>query len=230
MNTESILFRVIKSLIFNEMKVVRNVFVGFVVSFVGSVPLGYLNIIGFEIFKRFGINELVLYLLGVVSIEAFVIYFTLVFANRLVDNKKLMKIIDFFGIFFLLFLAYSFYSHSNQTAANENYLDKYIQYSPYLIGLFLSSINFLQLPFWTGWNLYLINGNYIISHNSYKFYYLAGTLFGTLSGMLFLVFVLNKATQNVGILSKYLMPVIIPSFFIILAIVQGNKVFKKYIR
>lgn len=212
------------------MKIIRQILVGFLVSFVGSIPLGYLNIIGFEIFTRFGINELVLYLFGVVSIEAFVIYFTLIFANRLVNNKKLMKVIDFFGVFFLLFLAYSFYSHSNQTEVNENYLDKYIMFSPYLIGLFLSSINFLQLPFWTGWNLYLINEKYIVPYKSYRFYYLSGTLLGTLSGMLFLVFVLNKATQNINVFSKYLMPVIIPSFFILLACIQACKVFKKYIR
>lgn len=210
------------------MKGVKNILVGFLVSFIGSIPLGYLNIIGFEIFSKFGIKNLLLFLLGVVCIEAFVIYFTLIFANRLVNNKKLMKIIDIFGVFFLLFLAFSFYSHSNQTAANHNYLDKYIRYSPFFIGLFLSSLNFLQLPFWTGWNLYLINEKYIDTSKTYRFYYLAGTLIGTFSGMLVLVYILNKVTQNVSAFSQYLMPVIIPSFFIILACIQAYKVFKKY--
>lgn len=212
------------------MKIIRQILVGFIVSFLGSVPLGYLNIIGFEIFKKFGINELLLYLLGVVTIEAFVIYFSLVFANRLVDNKKLMKVIDVFGIFFLLFLAYSFYSHSIQTAVNESYLDKYIQLSPYLIGLFLSGINFLQLPFWTGWNLYLLNANYIIADKQLRFYFLAGTLTGTISGMMLVALVLNSVTQNISVFSKYLMPVIIPLMFIFLALLQAKKVFKKYFR
>jgi hypothetical protein len=211
------------------MKIIKNILVGFLVSFIGSIPLGYLNIIGFEIFSKFGINNLVAYLLGVVSIEAFVIYITLIFANRLVNNKKLMKIIDIFGVFFLLLLAYSFYYHSNQPVSNHHYLDKYIQLSPYLIGVFLSSINFLQLPFWTGWNLYLINGKHIVSGKPYRFYYLAGTLIGTFSGMMVLVYFLNKVTQNLDFFSRYLMPVIIPSFFLVLAIVQGYKVFKKYI-
>lgn len=212
----------------NRMKGFKNVLVGFSVSFIGSIPLGYLNVVGFEIYAAFGVEELLLYLLGVIFVEAFVIYFTLIFANQLVNNKKLMKIIDIFGILFLLVLAYSFYSLSSGTIANRNYLEKYVSYSPFLIGLILSSLNFLQLPFWTGWNLYLINGDYIKTEKALKFYYLAGTLIGTFAGMIALVYFLHSLSQNTENLSKYLMPVIIPVFFIVLAIVQGYKVFKKY--
>lgn len=203
---------------------------GFVVSFLGSIPLGYLNFIGFEIYTEFGINNLLLYLLGVISIEALVIYFTLIFANKLANNKKLMKAIDIFGVFFLFLLAYSFYAHSNQTISNQHYLEEYIIYSPFVIGLFLSSINFLQLPFWTGWNLYLINGKYINVNGKLKFLYILGTLGGTFLGMLALVFFLNTISQNADGFSTYLMPVIIPILFIVMAILQGYKVFKKYIR
>lgn len=206
----------------------KNILVGFLVSFVGSIPLGYLNVFGFEIYTAFGVEELVLYLLGVIFVEAFVIYFTLIFANRLVNNKKLMKIIDFFGILFFLVLAYSFHSLSSGTVSNQNYLDKYVSCSPFLIGLILSSFNFLQLPFWTGWNLYLINGDYIKTEKSLKFYYLAGTLIGTFSGMMALVYFLHSLSQNIESFSKWLMPVIIPAFFIVLAVFHGYKVFKKH--
>ena len=212
------------------MKAIKNILVGFIVSFLGSIPLGYLNIIGFEIYSKLGMEKLILFLLGVVFVESFVIYFTLIFANRLVNNKKLMKAIDIFGVFFLLFLGYSFYALSNQSVGNDNYLEKYIAYSPFLIGLSLNSINFLQLPFWTAWNLYLINGNYITITNRLKFHYVAGTLMGTFSGMLGLIFFLNTISKNTQSFSKYIMPVIIPLFFIVLACIQGYKVFRKYFK
>lgn len=210
------------------MKAIKNILVGFIVSFIGSIPLGYLNIIGFQIYAEFGIENVVQYLLGVIFVEAFVVYFTLIFANRLVSNIKLMRVIDVFGVFFLLFLAYSFYSYSNQTAANSNYLQKYMIYSPFLIGLLLSSINFLQVPFWTGWNLYLINGNYITT--TFKFYYVGGTLAGTFAGMMGFVFFLNTIAQSGAHFLKYLFAIIIPLVFIVLACLQGYKVYKKYIR
>ncbi len=212
------------------MGVLKNSLVGFLVSYIGSVPLGYLNVVGYEIYDKWGIEKLLYYLLGVVFIEVLVVYVTLIFANKLVSNKKLMKAIDVFGFFFLLFLAYSFYSYSNQTVSGHNYLEKYILYSPFLIGLLLSSLNFLQLPFWTGWNLYLINGNYITTEKKNRYFYVFGTSLGTLSGMITLVFLLNAIAVNTSSFSKYIMPVIIPLFFLTLAFFQGYKVFKKYVK
>lgn len=212
------------------MKVVKNILVGFIVSFIGSVPLGYLNIIGFDIYSLLGMNSLIFYLLGVIFVEVFVIYFTLIFANQLVNNKKLMKAIDFFAVFFLLFLAYTFYAQSNQTTESDNGLEKFMMYSPFFIGVFLNCINFLQVPFWTGWNLYLINGNYIVIDKRLKYYYVFGTVVGTFFGMLALVTILNLFSQNTDGFSKYVLPVIIPLFFVVLALIQMYKVYKKYYR
>lgn len=212
------------------MKALKNIFVGFLVSFIGSIPLGYLNVVGFEIYSKLGMNSLVFFLLGVISVEMFVIYFTLIFAKQLVNNKKLMKIIDFFAIFFLLIIGYSFYASANQTMEQQGLLEKYAMYSPFLIGIFLSGINFLQVPFWTGWNLYLVNGNYISIVNKHKLYYIAGTLIGTFAGMLSLVLILNTLAQNTTSFSKYVIPIVIPLFFVVLAFFQMVKVYKKYYR
>jgi threonine/homoserine/homoserine lactone efflux protein len=212
------------------MKPFKNIAVGFIVSFVGSLPLGYLNIIGVEVFSKFGMNSLVFYLFGVISIEAVVIYFTVIFANQLVNNKKLMKSIDFFAVFFLLLLAYLFYAHSNQTADEHNYLEEYVQYSPFLIGLVLCGLNFLQIPFWVGWNLYLMNANHIALGRKLRFYYIFGTLLGTFCGMLAAIVMLASLSKFTLSFSKYIMPVFIPLFFVGLAFFQAFKVYKKYIR
>jgi len=154
----------------------------------------------------------------------------LIFAKQLVYNKKLMKIIDFFAVFFLLILGYSFYSNSNQTEGQQGILEKYAMYSPFFIGILLNSINFIQVPFWTGWNLYLMNGNYISTIKMLKLYYVSGTLIGTFFGMLTLILILNTLSQNTTSFSKYVIPIIIPSFFVVLAFVQMIKVYKKYYR
>jgi hypothetical protein len=210
------------------MKAIKNTLVGFLVSFVGSIPLGYLNIVGFEIYSKFGMDSLVFFLFGVMSVEVFVIYFTLIFAKSLVTNLKLMKSIEVFAVFFLLILAYSFYSHSNQTMGNYNYLEKYVMFSPFLIGVFLNCINFLQVPFWTGWNLYLLNSNYISVGKNLKFFYIAGTLIGIFMGMMAIILALQSISQNTESHTEYVMPVIIPLFFVALAILQVYKVNQKY--
>jgi threonine/homoserine/homoserine lactone efflux protein len=210
------------------MQTLKNIFVGFLVSFVGSIPLGYLNVIGFQIYQKSGLEPFLLYLLGVIFIEMFVIYFTLLFAKRLSENKKLLKTIEIFSIVFMLGLAYFFYNQSNFSAINKNELSSLLLFSPFIIGISLNVVNFIQLPFWTSWNLYLINNNYISVEKNLKFSYILGTLFGTFLGMLALILGLNQVTSNSELLSELLVSKVIPSFFIGMAVYQGFKFWKKY--
>ena len=210
------------------MKPLKNIIVGFLVSFIGSIPLGYLNIIGYEVYISSGMWSLVLYLLGVLIIEAIVIYATLIFAEKLASKNKLIKYIDLFSIIFMLFLAYMFYASSSDTATGDSGLAQYIIYPPFVIGLILSSFNFIQIPFWTSWNLYLVNGNFIIVNSYNKYVYVFGTISGTFVGMLSLVMFLNFIAGSAGDWTKYLMSHIIPLFFVGMAFFQGFKFWRKY--
>lgn len=210
------------------MQKLKNIFVGFLISFVGSIPLGYLNVVGYEVYKNSGLNDTILYLIGVISIEFIVIYCTLLFANQLIANKKLIKFIEAFSIIFMFLLAYIFYSSASKETSNESVLDKYVNYSPFVVGLILSCLNFIQIPFWTSWNLYLLNGNYIEISKSRKYFYVLGTILGTFSGMLVLILSLDYVTNQTDFLSKYLMRIIIPMVFAGLGVFQAYKFYKKY--
>lgn len=212
------------------MKAVKNIFFGFLVSFLGSLPLGYLNIIGVDIFSEWGINALVSYLSGVILTEALVVYLTVIFVNKLATDKRLLKFLDFFAVFFLFLLAYLFYTNSNTTVNPQHYLEEYQNYSPFLIGLVLCGLNFLQIPFWMGWNLYLVNVKHISLFQKLKFYYISGILVGTFFGMLVAIVLLKSLLQHTFSFSKYIVPVVIPMFFMALAVYQAIKVYKKYFR
>lgn len=210
------------------MQKLKNIFVGFLISFIGSIPLGYLNVVGYDVFQQFGLNATVLYLFGVICIEMFVIYFTLIFAKQLMENKKLIQYIEGFSVLFMFLLAYIFYSSATKQATETSVLEKYVEYSPFVVGVILSSLNFIQIPFWTSWNLYLLNGNYIEISKSRKYFYVVGTLIGTFSGMLVLILSLNFVTNETDFLAKYLMKVIIPVVFIGLGLYQAFSFYKKY--
>ncbi|WP_269237580.1 hypothetical protein [Flavobacterium flavigenum] len=211
------------------LKILQNIAVGFLVSFIGSIPLGYLNLAGLEIYTKYGFHNLVFFLCGVVFVESFVIYFTLLFAQKLVKNRKLMKLIDFFSVFFMFLLAYYFYSASSNISSKSN-LNTSLIYSPFAIGVVLNCLNFLQLPFWTSWNLYLVKEEYIIIEKKLKYYYIAGTLSGVFIGMLSLIVILQTVVQKTNQFSKYIVPVFIPLFFILLGSIQVAKVYKKYFK
>ena len=208
------------------MQNIKNIFVGFLVSFVGSIPLGYLNLIGFEIYSKKGFSNTIEYLLGVVFVEGIVIFLTLEFANFLTNQKKWMKRIDIFTIVFLLVLSSSFFLKSDASKTSSIY----IAYPSFVTGLILSSLNFIQIPFWTGWNLYLINNSYLVIGKISKFFYLTGTLLGTFFGMLFLILGLNYFSKNNSFINQTLISKGIPVVFFALAIFQIIQFYRKYYR
>ena len=211
------------------MKVLKNITIGFLISFMGSLPMGYLTIVGFELYNKLGMPALVAFLFGVVSIEVFVIYFTLIFADKLSKNKKLIKIIDFFYVFFLLALAYIFYSHSKTAAAEGSYWEEYAAYSPYIIGVVLSAINFVQVPFWVAWNLYLLSNKFISADLKFRFWYVGGTIAGSFFGIMTISLLLNYISSTSSFFSKYLMSHVIPLLFATLAVFQAYRFFKKHV-
>ncbi len=206
------------------MQKVKNIIVGFLISFVGSIPLGYLNIIGFEIYSKKGLQNTIEYLTGVVLIEAIVIYSTLIFANFLTRKTNWLKRIEIFTILFLLVLGFSFLIKNSE----PNSTNVYTIYLPFFTGLILSALNFIQIPFWTGWNIYLINNNYITIEKSAKYFYLFGTLIGTFLGMLFLILGLHYFSKNNSFISRNLTSVAFPIVFFGLAVFQMIKFYRRY--
>ena len=93
----------------------------------------------------------------------------------------------------------------------------------------LSSLNFIQIPFWTGWNIYLVNNNYINGNGFQKIYFVLGTIIGTFLGMLAFIIFLNYLSVEQNIVSPKLVSKIIPSIFLIMAIFQIYKYFQKKI-
>jgi len=121
----------------------KNIFVGFLVSFIGSIPLGYLNVVGFQVFEKSGLQPTIWYLIGVICIEFLVIYFTLMFTYKLAANKKITKYIEGFSVLCMFVLAAFFYFSSNSKENNSNSFD----YTPFVLGIVLSCLNFVQIPF-----------------------------------------------------------------------------------
>ncbi|MFT3795256.1 hypothetical protein [Flavobacterium sp.] len=205
----------------------KNIGVGFLVSFAGSVPLGYLNIAGYEIFARRGWDALLPYVLGVIAVEAVVIYATLLFADRLASEKKLIRGIEVFSIVFMLTLAVVFFLNGNERG-QDVFFRRYFDHSPLVIGLILSSLNFMQLPFWTAWNLYVVNQNYVATFGNRKLFYVLGTLMGSFAGIAGISIGLDYVGRSSAFLSQHLMPYLFPLVFLLIALYQIVLYVRKY--
>ena len=208
----------------------KNVLVGFAVSFIGSVPLGYLNIVGYHLYTNSGNEALSLYLMGVISVEAIVIYLTLIFAQKLASNNKLIRLIEIASIFFMLLLAILFFLNARSDTNADSTLPNYPDYAPFFIGLALNCVNIMQLPFWIGWNLYLINNKFISTRKYLRYFYLIGTLAGPFAGMYGFILFLSYVAGQSDWLGDYVFLYFIPLVFIGMAVLQTIKYYRKYHR
>lgn len=168
----------------------RNLITGMIVSLAGSLPFGAINIIALQFYLSSGLNGLLLFSLGVISIEWLLIFALLKGGQWLTTQHKFVLISEIASILFLFFLALSFLLELPRfkNPIHEKYL---FQYSPFLAGIFINAINFIQIPFWSGWNVYLINSRYINVIGRRKYSYINGTSIGTLGGILLFVFFLH---------------------------------------
>lgn len=195
----------------------KNIGVGFAISFVGSIPLGYLNVIGLQYYQKENLSPTLLYLMGVVLIESIVIYFTAKGVSKIAIQPKLKTKISVFSIVFLLLLAYLSQPTATQETTNYNLNISQLLYYPFITGIVLSSLNFAQVPFWLSWNVYVLNENYITSQQKGLLYYTLGAIIGTFTGMLTLILALHKTVNYTQIsFQQY-----IPWLFIGLAAWQG---------
>ncbi|MCL9804400.1 hypothetical protein NAT51_02620 [Flavobacterium amniphilum] len=207
------------------METFKNIAVGFGISFIGSVPLGYLNLVGFHIYTHSGLMNLLCYLSGVICIEVLVIYATLKFINLLDLNPKWKSGVNLFSVFFLFGLAFYFY-YKGLIGTNRGVPEILPGYPSIVTGLFLSCLNFAQIPFWTTWNLFLVNGNYISNREKYAGFYLIGTVLGAFAGMLTFILGINCIVAN-GFIGAKNISASLPLLLIVLTVFQIYQFFSQ---
>lgn len=208
------------------MNILKHIGIGFLVSFIGSLPLGYLNVVGLAVYPS-GLGLLFWYMVGVVSIEAITVFLTLIFAEKLTKRKRLMRFIEGFSVLFMFVLAAIFFFGASGKQEHFEAVKVGTLASAYVLGVSLSALNFLQLPFWTGWNLYLVNHKYVTPTSGNRGAYVFGTAVGTFCGML--AFILLLAQLQEQYFSGGVMYLLALGFAVIGAI-QAWKYYRKYHR
>lgn len=199
---------------------------GFGISLLGALPLGYINVISLQILLEQGNWATVSFISGIVFIEFFVLKAVSLGAKWLVEQKKLLLFIDTFTILF--FTAIAFYFFMN-IGSDKNFGLSQLQLAqfPFILGLLLNSLNFIQWPYWSGIYIYLFRTEKLDPRCNDNSIFIMGAMIGTLVGMLIFahtgkyILIENKIE-----VSKYLNP-IFATLFLVLAVGQIGKLFWK---
>lgn len=199
---------------------------GILISLMGSLPLGYINVISLQILLEQGNWATVSFISGIVFIEFFVLKAVSFGAKWLVEQKKLLLFIDVFTILFFLGIAVYFITNIGN---DKNFSLSQLQLSqfPFILGLLLNSLNFIQWPYWSGIYIYLFRTEKLDPRCNDNSLFIMGAMIGTLAGMLLFAHTGKYfLVENKIEMSKYLNP-IFATLFLVLAIGQIGKLFWK---
>lgn len=170
------------------MKGLSRVFVwGLIVSFLGSLPLGTLNVAAMQISISESIGNAVWFSLGSLLVEVIYVRISLVGINWIRKQKKLFKWMEWIALAIVVALAVgSFIAASSPHQQKNVMLDN--QLHRFLLGMMLSAINPIQIPFWFGWSTVLFTKNILVPKKSFYNTYIVGIGLGTLlANLLFIL-------------------------------------------
>jgi threonine/homoserine/homoserine lactone efflux protein len=166
------------------MQILPYIFLGWLLSFLGQLPLGTLSITATQIAVQENFRQAWKYSLGVALVE--IIYLRLVLSGMqwIVGHQDLFKIFNWITVLlFGLFGIWSFISAQKQQKEKkalllDNRLDRF------LLGLSMSALNPVQIPFWFIWSGYFLSQGWLKSDHFIFNMFTFGSGLGTICGLM----------------------------------------------
>jgi len=196
---------------------------GMIVSFLGSLPLGTLNIAAMQIGIAEGVKNALLFSLGSLTAEMVYVRLSLVAMDWVRKQERIFKMLEWLTLIIILALAFfSFYAALHPTQNKNVLLNNKLP--SFLLGLTMSAINPVQIPFWFGWSTVLFTKKILLPKRSNYNVYIFGIGLGTLLGNCVFIFggrlVASKIQNNQSILNYF-----IGGVFAITALIQAWRMF-----
>src|SRR6478735_10499095 len=168
-------------------KLIRILLTGLFISFLGSLPLGTLNIAAMQISISDGLMPALLFSLGSLSAEMVYVRISLVAMDWVRKQKHFFKVLEWVTLLIVLALAVSsFYAAFHPGVKKNVILSSTL--NRFWLGLFMSALNPVQIPFWFGWSTVLFSKKILEPKNSHYNLYIVGIGLGTLMGNCVFIF------------------------------------------
>jgi threonine/homoserine/homoserine lactone efflux protein len=207
-------------------KFIKIFFWGLMISFLGSLPLGTLNIAAMQIGIQEGIKDAVYFSLGSLLVEMIYVRISLVGIDWISKQERLMKIMEWITLAIVLGLAIgSFLAAASDAPEEKNAFLKNNMHR-FLLGMLMSAINPVQIPFWFGWSTVLFTKKILEPVKAQYNSYIIGIGVGTLLGNCVFIFGGKWLVQRIANSGQYLNWVI-GGIFTVTAIIQLIKMLTK---
>lgn len=205
--------------------VVKILLWGFIISFLGSLPLGTLNVAAMQIGITDGISPALWFSAGSLTAEIIYVRLSLVAMDWVRKQEKLLKALEWVTVIIVLALAVSSFWAAIHPEGEKNVILSNTMHRG-LLGFVMSAINPVQIPFWFGWSTVLFTKD-ILKPGFWNYNtYIVGIGMGTLAGNCLFIFGGKLMAERLNA-STTIMNYIIGSVFLITAIIQIIRIWRK---
>lgn len=201
-------------------------FSGMLVSFLGSLPLGTLNVAAMQISVSDGITAAMLFSAGSLLAEIIYVRISLVAMDWVRKQQKILKALEWVTLIIVVALAFSSFYAALHPSESKNAILSKSTLPHFVLGLVMSAVNPVQIPFWFGWSTILFSKKILLPRQDHYNIYIIGIGIGTFIGNCLFIFggqlIANKISNN-----QHIMNWVIGGIFTVTAIVQLWKMSRK---
>ena len=201
-------------------------FTGMFISFLGSLPLGSLNVSAMQVAITENTRNAIQFSLGVAVVEILYVRLSLQGIDWVLANQHLFYILEWLTVFiFIVMAASSFWVASKKNTATKNILLNN-KMNRFWLGFTMSAINPVQIPFWFIWSTYLLSNKILLPVALHFNIYTAGIGIGTLTGLALFIFAGRWLLQKLNA-SHRIINIIVGVVFIVSAAIQLYRIVNK---
>lgn len=169
---------------------VRIFFIGMSASFLGSIPLGAINVAAMQIGMAEGWQRGVAFSAGALLVEMGYVRISLVAMDWVRKQALLFRIFEWVTLAIIVVLAVGSITAALSGSPERNvFLNNEIP--RFLLGMVMRAMNPVLIPFWFGWSVVLLEKNVLLPRKDYYNVFIIGIGLGTLCAHL--VFILGGA-------------------------------------
>jgi threonine/homoserine/homoserine lactone efflux protein len=203
----------------------RIFFTGMFISFLGSLPLGTLNVAAMQISITDGYTQAILFSSGSLLVEMIYVRISLIGIDWIRKQKKIFKILEWVTLFIVIALAVSSFHAALHPKTGKNIILS-STLPRFFLGATMCAVNPVQIPFWFGWSTVLFTKKVLLPRADNYNSYILGIGIGTFVGNCVFIFggqlIVEKLNTNQSILSW-----VIGGIFAFTALIQMWRMFKK---
>jgi len=156
---------------------------GFIISFLGQLPLGNMNLTATQLSLQENYKNAWKYGLGVVVVEVIYLRLALTGMDWVVEHKVLFTVMGWVTVIvFVVLGVLAFVMARKQTRAKKGLLLNN-QMNRFLLGVVVSGINPAQIPFWFLWSTQLLDSKVLLPTTAQFNLFTAGAGLGSLAGL-----------------------------------------------